>query len=69
MTEKTWECTACEASRCRVTVNPVGTSMPEIVELNVCLRDVRRPVAQFKELYNPAFSKKQKALKVKDGGG
>jgi hypothetical protein len=64
MTWAMWECSACGCRKCRIEISPATHSgLPELIELGVCLEQVKLPTAQWKQLLNPRVAKKLDSLK------
>ena len=59
MSWKMWECSACGCRKCRIEISPASHhSPPELVEIGVCLEQLKQPTAQWKQLLNPRVTKK-----------
>jgi len=66
MTWKMWECSACGCRKCCIEISPAAHSgLPEVVDLGVCLEQLKQPTAQWKQLLNPRVAKK---LDSQNGG-
>jgi hypothetical protein len=58
MTWRMYECSACGCRKCRIAITPAShESPPELVEIGICLEQLKQPTVQWKQLINPRVSK------------